>query len=178
MLATVRTLSWICLIVWIGGIIFFSAVEAPAVFHVLGAADLRHLAGDIVSSSLAALHYMGLLFGAIFLGCDFASRNLMRASNSASQVISRSSRLALPAVLVGLMMLLTAFSQFWITPGMHLVRQSNPQLEQMLPSASARVQFDRLHRYSTFAEGAVLLLGLAVVALRATDSRRDSSPIN
>ena len=153
---------WICLTVWVGGIIFFSVVEAPAVFAVLGAPDSLHLAGDIVSRSLSSLHIAGFICGIIFLLCAFVRRS--RFSNALG-VLS-----LVPMVLVGVMLLLTAFSQFWITQGMHVIRTTNPNLQQLSANDPARQMFDRLHRYSTFTEGGVLLLGLATIVLLSREA--------
>ena len=54
---------------WIGGIVFFSAVVAPSVFGVLSpVAGGRHLAGDIVNRSLGALHMLHLGFDLLRAG--------------------------------------------------------------------------------------------------------------
>jgi len=52
------------LVVWVGGIIFFSFAVAPTVFSVLPA---RHLAGLVVTRSLAVLHWMGIVSGVVFV---------------------------------------------------------------------------------------------------------------
>lgn len=155
---------WFCLVLWLGGIVFFSAVEAPSVFKVLGAQETRHLAGDIVNRSLSALHYIGLICGALFLLCALSVRRIRGYIRTRSFV---------PEItLVAVMLVLTLFSQFWITPGIHLVRESNPQFEQMPPDSPQRKQFDRLHRYSTYTEGAVLILGLITVVFTSRDLLR------
>src|SRR5438445_12478937 len=59
-----RYLMLLSLIVWLGGLIFFSFVVAPTAFSVLPS---RHLAGSVVSRSLTALHWMGLVSGLVFL---------------------------------------------------------------------------------------------------------------
>src|SRR5882724_5038999 len=59
-----RYLMLLSLIVWLGGLIFFSFVVAPTVFSVL---PTRHLAGSVVSRSLTALHWIGIVSGTVFL---------------------------------------------------------------------------------------------------------------
>src|SRR5712692_5696176 len=59
-----RYLMLLSLVVWLGGLIFFSFVVAPTAFSVLPS---RHLAGSVVSRSLSALHWMGLASGVVFL---------------------------------------------------------------------------------------------------------------
>jgi uncharacterized membrane protein len=137
------------LVLWIGGIIFFSAVVAPSVFGVLTPVEGgRHLAGEIVNRSLGALHWIGLVCGVVFL--------------LASSIIHKSFRVTQHLLVIG-MLLLTAVSQFGITPRLAAIREEAPQLEQASPAQ--RAAFDRLHRLSTMTEGAVLLLGLGVVGL-------------
>src|SRR3974390_3167478 len=59
----VRYLMLLSLVVWIGGLIFFAFVLAPTVFAVL---PTRQLAGNVVSRSLGALHWMAISCGLIF----------------------------------------------------------------------------------------------------------------
>jgi len=148
-----RFVVLLSLILWLGGIVFFSAVVAPSVFGVLSpVTGGRHLAGDIVNRSLGALHWMGLACGVIFLiASTIANKNFRRTQN----------------YLVIAMLLLTAFSQFGISRRMAAIRAESPQLE--LASPAQRADFDRLHRLSTMTEGAVLLLGLGVVGLVARE---------
>src|SRR5580700_8518047 len=59
-----RYLMLLTLIVWLGGLIFFAFVLAPAAFSVL---PTRHLAGTLVGRTLGTLHWMGIFSGIIFL---------------------------------------------------------------------------------------------------------------
>src|ERR1700757_3770846 len=59
-----RYLMLLSLVAWIGGLIFFSFVVAPAAFGVL---PTRHLAGLVVARSLSALHWIGIISGIVFL---------------------------------------------------------------------------------------------------------------
>ena len=144
-----RTLMLLALIVWIGGIIFFAFVLAPTLFTVL---SNTQLAGNVVSPALTKLHWMGLISGAVFLLASviynwqkFLRLRLFTASH----------------VFVVLMMALTAYSQFVITPRLRFLRAGPLSMDTM----AAHAEFDRLHAWSTRCEGGVLLLGLAVVIL-------------
>src|ERR671937_334613 len=64
MLDLLRFLLLLSLVVWLGGIAFFSVVEAPTVFHVVRD---RQLGGAIIGESLSQLHYVGITCGLIFL---------------------------------------------------------------------------------------------------------------
>ena len=141
------------LVVWVGGVIFLSFGEAPTVFGVLPS---RHMAGAVVGKSLTILHWMGLISGVVYLVSSMAYSQMMRG---------RMHPFAARHVLIVLMLLLTAVSQFGITPRMRQLRA-----EMAKPGAwhdSNQIEFDALHQLSTWAEGGVLLLGLGVVVLTA-----------
>lgn len=147
----------LALIVWIGGIIFFAFVEAPTLFTVL---PTTRLAGDVVSASLAKLHWMGLISGFVFLVCSLLYNQLKHA---------RPKLFAASHILIVVMLALTATSQFSITPKMRTLR-AEMQAVDRLPGNDPRPEFDRLHAWSTRVEGGVLLLGIGAVALTARRS--------
>jgi uncharacterized membrane protein len=144
-----RYLVLLSLIIWLGGIIFFSAVVAPSVFGVLTPVEGgRHLAGEIVNRSLGALHWMGLVCGIVFLvSSTYLNKTFGTMAN----------------YLVLAMILLTAVSQFGITPRMAAIRASGE---------IGGADFARLHQLSTMTEGAVLLLGLGVVWLSTREPQK------
>src|SRR5215472_14051253 len=123
-----RAVMLLALIVWIGGIIFFAFVVAPTLFSVLPA----QTAGNAVSPSLSKLHWIGLIAGAVFLICSLVYN---RAKYSQLRLFSSTH------VLVVLMLILTALSQFVITPRMRELRSAPSSFE----SRDARAEFDRLH---------------------------------
>lgn len=148
-----KTVMLLALTVWVGGLIFFAFVAAPGAFAVL---PTPALAGNLVGRNLAALHWMGIVSAVSFLlGSLLYSR-------------ARSARLkpfALVNVLIVVMLVLTLISQFGITPRIHALRA------QLTPGNSAtdpvRLEFNRMHQWSTRLEGGVLVLGVAVVLLTA-----------
>lgn len=150
-----RFVMLLALIVWIGGIIFFAFVEAPTLFVVL---PTTRMAGDVVSVSLTKLHWVGLISGAIFLICSLAYNRLKEA---------RLKPFAAGHILIVLMLLLTSISQFSITPHMRELRSAMQTADNLSWNDSRRLEFDRLHEWSTRLEGSVLLLGLGLVALSA-----------
>ena len=146
---TFRFLRVLALVVWLGGIIFFSFVVAPTVFRVLTpVADGQHLAGAIVNQALGRLHLTGLACGALFL---LAAATLHKT-------------LFRPEIyFVTMMLALTAILQFGMMPRMDVLRGRLIEMEE----PTARARFDRLHQLSVVIEGGVLLLGLAALALVA-----------
>ena len=150
-----RYLMLLSLIVWLGGLIFFSFVVAPTVFSVL---PTRHLAGSVVSRSLGALHWVGIVSGIVFLTTSMLYSRLHAGS---------SQPLAPRNILLYLMLALTLISQFGISPKMATLRVSMLDTNSVAATDPVRVQFNALHAWSTRLEGGVLLLGLVVVYLTA-----------
>lgn len=150
-----RFLMLLSLIVWIGGLVFFAFVLAPTAFQVL---PNTHLAGNVVGRSLGKLHWIAIVSGIVFL---FSSLAYSRLMNGTAHIF------AMRHLLLCLMLALTLLSQFWIIPRMDVLRASVGDFASLPIDNPARVQFDSLHVWSTRVEGAVLLLGLAVVYLTA-----------
>ena len=157
-----KLLMLLALIVWIGGIIFFAFVEAPTLFSVLPS---TRMAGDVVSVSLTRLHWMGLISGVVFLICSLVYN---------WQKYVQLKPFAASHILVALMLVLTAYSQFGITSRMREIRariesMSNPSIPW---DDKAFIEFSREHQLSTWTEGTILILGIGVVGLTA---RRNGS---
>jgi hypothetical protein len=152
----IRTLLLLSLIVWLGAEIFFPVVAAIAFGQL---APDTHAAGQIVGALLRIVHGMGLVCGIVLLA-------LMALAPAWG--IFKSRNVLAPMVLVLGMVALTAYSQFGILPAMERDRAAAGGVIDAVPQDNpARVHFNALHRRSTNVEGAVLLLGIAVVALVA-----------
>jgi len=115
------------------------------------------MAGTIVGRSLDLLHFMGIVSGIVFL---IASMFYNRMATG------RARPLAARHLLIALMLLLTAISQFTISPRMHALRAEVGVIDNVPLDNPLRMEFDRLHVWSENYEKAVLLLGL--VALYTT----------
>jgi hypothetical protein len=150
-----RFLMLLSLIVWLGGLIFFSFVLAPTVFSVL---PTRHLAGSVVTRSLTALHWMGIVCGIVYL-----ASSMVHARLSAGTL----QPLAARHVLLCIMLALTLVSQFGISPKMTALRAAMGEIDAVAADNPARIQFNALHAWSTRLEGGIFLLGLVVVYLTA-----------
>jgi Domain of unknown function (DUF4149) len=150
-MSILRFLMFLSLIVWVGGIIFLSFVEAPTAFSQLPS---RHMAGTVVGHSLGILHWMGLFSGIVFLGSSLLLSSLTTGS---------AKPFALRHILVLAMLLLTAFSQFGISPKMAALRAGFVDIDTVPPTDPGRMQFDALHVWSVRLEVAVLVLGIAAV---------------
>jgi uncharacterized membrane protein len=150
-----RYLMLLCLIVWLGGLIFFAFVVAPAAFSVL---PTRHLAGNVVGRSLQGLHGMGIVAGIVYL---LASIVYGRLTTGTPHLFAARN------VIIVLMLLLTLISQFGVIPRMDSLRASIGEIDSVPPDNPARMQFDALHVWSTRIEEGVLLLGFVVAYLTA-----------
>jgi hypothetical protein len=152
----IRTLLLLALIVWLGAEIFFPVVAAVTFSQL---APNTHDAGQIVGALLRIVHGMGLVCGVVLLAL---------LALAPAWGIFRSRNALAPMVLVVLMLALTAYSQYGILPAMERDRTAAGGVIDAAPEDNpARIHFNALHRRSTNVEGAVVLLGLAVVALVA-----------
>jgi uncharacterized membrane protein len=149
-----RFVMLLALAVWVGGIIFFS-VLAPNVFAVL---PTRQLAGNVVNRMLPILHWMGLVSGIVFISSSMLYSRIM--TGFARPLAGRH-------ILVLLMLLLTVISQFMIVPHMAALRADMANIDIIPQDDARRVEFNRLHVWSSRLEQGVFLLGLATLFLVA-----------
>ena len=156
-MAFLRFLMLLSLVVWLGGLIFFAFVVAPTVFSP-GLLPTRHLAGEIVSRSLGALHWMGIISGLAFLLTSAIYNRI---------TLGTTRPLASRHLLIALMLLLTVISQFAISPRMHALRAQAVVIDDVPPDSPLRTEFNRLHIWSEKFEQGVFLLGLAALFLTA-----------
>jgi hypothetical protein len=161
-----HSLVYLVLGLWLGALVFFGAILAPIAFSQLPplfatpAAGI-HAAGMIVGGSLLRLHWIGLFCGLIFLLVSVLARAHYRT------IIPQ-------ALLVLVMMLLTAYSQFSIIPRMDTARDSvGGNVDAVAANNPGREIFDRLHQQSVHVEALVLLCGLGALAATAHWSRRE-----
>ena len=144
----VRFLQIASLGTWVGSILFFSAVVAPAAFTLFSSEQ----AGNLVNLTLSRLHLGGMVCGVIFLIVTAAAARTPAA-------------LLRPAPLLVLAMIaLTFISQFWVAGNLEALRAQAGGSIQSLPDGSGiRASFDRLHRISVRLEAGVLLAGVAAL---------------
>lgn len=151
-----RSLIWLLLVLWLGGVMFFPIVAAAAFSSTADA----HLAGTIVRKCLLTLHYEGLVAGALII--------VLLLVAQATGALRR--RVLGPVVVTLIMLGLTAFSQFWIIPKMESYRIAAGGVIDAVDRADPnRVAFDKLHGWSTKAEEGVLLGGVVLVILLAAN---------
>jgi uncharacterized membrane protein len=154
-MAFLRFLMLLSLVVWLGGITFFAFVLAPTVFTVL---PTRELAGTVVNRTLPILHWMGVASGIVFLATSIAYSAMTTGSAQA---------LAPRHILVLLMLVLTLVSMFAISSRMMALRAEMGVIDTVPHDDPRRVEFNRLHQWSTRIEGSVYLIGLVLLYLTA-----------
>jgi hypothetical protein len=159
----VRSVILICLVVWVGGLLFFGAVVAPVAFGTImpmfpDPAFGVHVAGTMVRVALLRLHGIGMLCGVVLL--------LLCIVERIAKMTRRS--LAPQLVLLAAMIGLTAYSQFSIIPRMDTLRvQGGAAIDNPGSASPDRASFNRLHNLSTNLEGVVLICGLGLIVLYA-----------
>jgi hypothetical protein len=144
MTTLVRFLQFFTLGTWIGAVLYFGVVVAPAAFSVL----TPDQAGALVGLTLGRLHLMGIVAGLIYL--------LVTAiwARSAAALLRPASLLVL------VMVVLTFVSQYWVSGTMDALRAQMGSVAATPASNEMRASFDRLHRISVNLEMAVLVAGL------------------
>lgn len=158
---TLRALRLLAMVAWVGGLTFFAFVVAPVAFHRLSSA---HQAGLVVGGTLEILHWIGIVSGIVFY---LTTALLWFRAEVPARV-----GFALGLTLTGLMLVVTAYSQFRILPAMEQDRvAAGGEIEIADAQSAPRIDFERLHVLSERLEGFVLLCGLGVVLVLARESQ-------
>jgi Domain of unknown function (DUF4149) len=145
-----RALIVLLIVLWLGGVLFFPVVAAMA----FSSLPDTHAAGTIVGKCLRILHYEGLFAGSLLIILLLVAHHV--------RVYARN--VALPVLFVMAMLVLTAFSQFWIIPKMEVYRiAAGGAIDAVAADDPNRVQFNRLHATSERVEEGVLVAGLLLV---------------
>lgn len=159
-----RALRLLAMVVWVGGLIFFASVEAPAAFHVMGTTRQFAL---LIGGSIAGINHLGRMSGMIFIVCSLL---LWKRSSPLTRKL-----LGFEVLLAALMFAAVVYVQTHVVPAMERDRAAvGGDIASVPPGNPIRSHFDALHAESERIEGTALFLGLAVVLLMAgEDTRRD-----
>lgn len=136
---------------WLGSIFFFGAVMAPTVFHTV---PTHTMAGNVIFPSLTKLHYLGLACGLVFIAVAL----WLRAKQPTTSPLT-------PVILVAIMMVATLYAQFGLGAKMNGMRVGMGDIDSIPQTDTRRVEFNRLHKYSTALEESVFILGLGALFL-------------
>lgn len=146
-MAVTLFLYLLCLALWLGGMVFFSAFVAPILFTRLPEAQ----AGAVVNAVFPRYYMLGYVAGviALILAIYFVAARGPRGWWSLAAI-------ALAAALA-----LTVYAGAVVRPRIEVVR---PAVEEANPEPARKAEFDRLHHLSVMINGAVLALDLLALA--------------
>ena len=153
MSATLRFVYLLALVIWIGEVVFFSFVVAPAVFGVLGPAR----AGDVVAVIFPRYYALGM--GAA--GVALVAAWLIRSSAAPRRAWMGA------VVALGLGFAVTVWAGAVVYPRARGLRAARQAAGVETPA----VEFERAHREAVVLNGSALLCGLAALAFSAAALR-------
>ena len=163
MLILLRSLRLLSLALWVGGLSFFVIGVAPVAFSpaILDAAGSTGISGMMVGASLDRLHWVGLLCGLLLLVTGVAVYVLCECGQGL---------MIAEALVTVVMMFGTGYSMMHIIPLMdHDRALVGGDFSRVAADSPEKLDFDKLHHRSTQVEGGVLLLGLLLVVLTASE---------
>lgn len=138
---------------WLGGAALFTFVLTPAIF----ASYPRDMAGGIVGVLFPGYFYWGLACGLVALLCW----GIIKDRGSIA-----------PALILTLMLVMTATQAFIIEPRAAQLKQEIPSFETTPVDHPLRKQFRKLHGISAAGNLAVIFGGVILLILLPTGSRR------
>jgi len=141
---------------WLGAMVFFSFVVAPAAFATL---PQQQLAGAVVSRTLGVLEIIGIILGALLMVILIFSRG--RAGKASLYEL----------IALALMTVSTVVSHFVVSKRMHEMRLNFGEIALLAANDPTRIAFDRLHQYSVWLMGFNILGAIALIIYLA---RRDA----
>jgi hypothetical protein len=136
---------------WLGAMVFFSFVVAPAAFATL---PQQQLAGALVSRTLGVLEIGGSIIGASLIAILILSRE-------------RDGAFFYELIALALMTISMLVSNFVVSRRMHDLRMNLGEIAQLAANDSARLEFDRLHQYSVWLMGFDILGSIALIVYLA-----------
>jgi len=150
----IASVEVLLLVVWLGGMVFFSLAVAPTVFAVL---PTRELAGQVVNSLIGKLEWIGLTCGPLLL-----LSQLFIWPKRDTEAKTRVLRI----IMLGLMTLLVAGSRFYVSAKIHALRaQIGGAIDTLSITDPLRGEFNALHGLSVSLMGAIMLIGFVVLFL-------------
>jgi len=151
-----RWLYLVALIVWVGEVVFFSFVVAPAVFRIFPPPAVE--AGRILSAVFPIYYKVGYACGVVLLAAS-----LIVASTAQARLWP-----GVGTVVVAGMLAATLYAGMVILPRTSELR---PQIHDATAPAGVKEEFDRLHHLAVLLNGGVLLGGIALSVITAAGMR-------
>jgi len=147
----IHILFIIALIVWIGGIVFFSFVVAPSIFHSLP----PEFAGKAVSAIFPKYYPLGYVSGLVAFACLVVS-GLKTGNWSWAKMM-----------IIAFMTFMTVTNSLITHPKARALKEEMQTTQSQTELVHLKEVFDRIHRWSVINNGIVLVLGLIVIILTA-----------
>ena len=147
----IQWLHYLGLSLWIGGIVFFSAIAAPSAHRSMAS---KAIAGEIVGKMLAR-------FNSVEITCTLLL--LVTSVSSFRFIQERKEWLGLMIAVIFLMGAVVLFYAYPLTARLETLKEKIPTLEVLSASNSAKKEFDRLHHLYVRLMSLSLVLGLAVL---------------
>jgi uncharacterized membrane protein len=141
----------LAVVVWLGGMLFFTIITAPAVFEVLATVD----AGKVVAAIFPRYYLIG--YGAGTIGVILA---IYFAVQHGPTLWWSLAGLALAIALA-----LTLYAGAAVRPQINAIRAVATEAN---PDPARKAEFDRLHRLSVALNGGVMVLNLLALLSTAT----------
>ncbi len=154
-----RFVYLLSLVVWVGGIVFFSTIGAPSTFQAVPV----EMAGRVVARIFPRYYLLG--FGA-GLAALVAFLGLARMSGQWSTLKTVNAALLIAMLGTGLYAGTVVLRQ-----ATEVRRQMESFQDRARVPPELRTEFGRLHRLAVILNGVVLVLGLVVVFVAATSLR-------
>lgn len=154
MLTLSKWLYLMALIVWVGEIVFFSFVGAPAIFRVFAPADAGRAVGAIFPAYYRIGYVCGIILtaGSLVFWCTSAGRVWWTVNTC----------------LVAAMLAASLYAGMVVLPRATMLR---PLIHEATTAAAVKEEFHRLHRLAVNLNGLVLVCGLAVSVITAVRLR-------
>jgi len=158
-----RYAALVAIALWAGGLIILGAVAAPSIFHVLaarGLADHRVVGGAVFGEVLRRFHLVAYgCAGVLFLSL------LLRAVLG-----PRPAYFGVRFAIFALMLIATLYSGLVLSTRVERARTAAGGAPSLLePSDPRRLEFDRLHQFSTMLQLLPVAGGLALLFWEARD---------
>ena len=158
MTAALRVVQIVALALWVGAVVFFSFVTAPALFASLP----RDMAGRATAAIFPRYYLLGWVCGgAVLVGA--VGEVALRAS------VER--RLMVMILLLLAMLGASLYAGRIILPRAAAARFVQADPARAAEHGEAKARFDRLHQKSVMLNGVVLLLGLGALVVAALPTR-------
>ena len=127
-------IHYLALVLWIGGIFFFSSIAAPVIQNSMTTKSIVH---DTLSKILKRLNLVEIASCLLLIFTTLSSFHFVSGKDRS---------LSFLLLTIFTMGLITGFYAFYLTPRMNMIKEKIPSFDALSSSHAAKIEFDRLHR--------------------------------